>query len=123
MGKLEFLPGSIPGIPCAAAVKSDTQVYIPGTAVFTDGQGEWIGDVRIQTRMCLEQVEKTLSQWGLSRRDIAMVTVFVGREEDFVGMNQAFAEFFGQRCPARTACIVQLGHPDMLVELSCVACF
>lgn len=123
MSKLEFLPGSVPAIPCAAAVKSDTHVYISGTAVFTDAQGEPIESISTQTRLCLEQVEQTLSRWGLSRKNIAMVTVFIRRKEDFAQMNRAFGEFFGERYPARTACIVELGHPDMLVELSCVACF
>lgn len=123
MGKLEFIPGNIPGIPCAAAVKSDTHVYIPGTAVFLDEDANPIRDVREQTKRCLEQVERTLKRWSLDRRNIVMVTVFVCGQENFSGMNEAYAKFFGDRYPARTACVTALGHPDMLVELSCTACF
>lgn len=123
MSDFEYLEGKVPGIPCATAVKTKTHVYVSGTAVFQDESGHPITDVRIQTEKCLNEIERVLSNWNLDRKDIVMMTVFVKGKENFAGMNEAYKAFFGDIYPARTACITELGHPDMLVEISGVACF
>ena len=122
MGRFEYLEGEVPDIPCAAAVKTSTHVYVSGTAVFQDEQGNVFSDVKDQTCKCLNKIEQILSKWDLTRKDIVMVTVLVRGKENFMGMNEAYKGFFGDAFPSRTACVSDLGHPDMLVEISRVAC-
>jgi len=80
-----------------------------GDWVITSGQigmleGKLIsGGVVAQTKQALANIKALLESEGLSITDVAKTTVFLRHMRDFALMNDAYAEFFGEHRPARSA--------------------
>ncbi|TNJ44615.1 RidA family protein [Tamlana fucoidanivorans] len=80
-------------------------------------------DIEAQTRAVLENINKNLTQVGVSITDVVDVTTFLVSMNDFAGYNKVYAEFFKkENGPTRTTVAVhQLPHPDLLIEIKVVA--
>jgi 2-iminobutanoate/2-iminopropanoate deaminase len=106
-----------------------SQVVRAGDFLFVSGQGaidpetqEFVfSDIRKETRLTLENLERVLVGCGASRKNIVRCGVFLARAEDFSSMNEVYAEFFAGSAPARTTVAASLVEPGMLVEIDCVA--
>lgn len=93
------------------AVGAYSQGIATDDFVFTAGQialtpdGEFLEDASIadQTTRCLKNVEGILQARGLDMLDVVKVTVFLDDIEQFEAMNEAYAEFFDDEPPARSA--------------------
>ena len=48
-------------------------------------------------------------------------SVFLAEAGDFGGMNEVYAEFFGDQKPARTTVEAKFVVPEMKIEVDCVA--
>ncbi|MEU4194687.1 RidA family protein [Kribbella sp. NPDC026611] len=79
-------------------------------------------DIREQTRAVLENVRDILGAVGAGLEDVVSVTTYLVSMNDFGGYNEVYGEFFDENGPARTTVAVhQLPHPQLLIEISCVA--
>ncbi len=119
---------STPGAP--AAIGPYSQAVRAGDLLFCSGQipldprsGEILGpgDIRVQTRACLENLKALLEAGGSSLERVVKTTVFLKDLGDFGAMNQVYGEFFPQNPPARAAVEVSRLPKDVLVEIQCVA--
>ena len=98
------------------AVGAYSQATTDGNVVFTAGQialtpdGDLLDDEPIptQTRQCLENVKAILEEEGLTMQDVLKTTVFLADIADFDEMNEAYAEYFQDNPPARSA--VEVGN-------------
>ncbi|MET4575469.1 RidA family protein [Ottowia thiooxydans] len=80
------------------------------------------GDIAAQTRYCLNQIQHSLRDIGLSMSDIVKTTVWIARVEDFVDFNAAYAEAFkGLIAPARSTVRADLMIEGALVEIEAIA--
>ena len=112
-----------------AAVGAYSQAATDGSLLFTAGQlpltpdGELLdGDsVAAQTRQCLENVLAILGSEGLDATDVLKVTIFLDDVDDFDEMNEAYAEFFAEDPPARSAVEVGRVPKGAAVEIEAVA--
>jgi len=110
-----------------------TYPYSPGTRggnmVFTAGQVAWgsdgnivgIGDIEVQTRQTLSNVEAVLREGGASWDDVLKCNVYLKDMKDFQRMNEIFSEIFADRPPARTTVQTPMAEETMLVEIEAVA--
>jgi 2-iminobutanoate/2-iminopropanoate deaminase len=106
-----------------------SQVVRAGDLLFVSGQGpidpdtqEFVFDgIQGETKRTLENVERVLAGCGAGRRHIVKCGVFLARAEDFVAMNEVYAEFFAEGAPSRTTVAVAMVEPGMSVEIDCVA--
>ena len=106
-----------------------SQVVRAGDFLYVSGQGpidpatqEFVfSDIRGETRLTLENVERVLKGCGASKRNIVKCGVFLTKAEDFNAMNEAYAAFFEGTAPARTTVQATLVEPGMKVEIDCVA--
>ena len=106
-----------------------SQVVRAGDFLYVSGQGpidpatqEFVfSDIRGETRLTLENVERVLKGCGASKRNIVKCGVFLAKAEDFTAMNEAYAAFFEGTAPARTTVQATLVEPGMKVEIDCVA--
>jgi 2-iminobutanoate/2-iminopropanoate deaminase len=106
-----------------------SQVVRAGDFLYASGQGpidpatqEFVfSDIRGETRLTLENVERVLKGCGASKRNIVKCGVFLARAEDFSAMNEVYAAFFEGTAPARTTVQATLVEPGMKVEIDCVA--
>ncbi|HEX5285046.1 MAG TPA: RidA family protein [Bryocella sp.] len=106
-----------------------SQVVRAGDLLFVSGQGaidpdtqEFVfGDIRSETKLTLENVERVLIGCGATRKNIVKCGVFLAKAEDFDAMNEVYGAFFFEGAPARTTVQATLVEPGMKVEIDCVA--
>lgn len=106
-----------------------SQVVRAGDFLFVSGQGPIdpetqefaFGDIKSETRLTLENVERVLAGCGASRKNIVKCGVFLGKASDFAAMNEAYGAFFGDTCPARTTVQTGLVEEGMKIEIDCIA--
>ena len=112
-----------------AAIGPYSQAIKAGNLLFTSGQipiepstGQVIqGDIQIQTRQVLENLKAVLEAGGSSLEKVLKATVFIKDMNDFVKVNEIFAEYFQENPPARS-CIEAARLPkDVEVEIEAVA--
>jgi 2-iminobutanoate/2-iminopropanoate deaminase len=101
-------------LPFSPAVKADGLIYVAGT-MSQDG-----GDIRAQTKWCLEDLDRTLKAAGSTLQNAASINVYLKNQGDFAAMNEVYRTFFKENPPARTTIVADLVIPSGLVEMSAV---
>ena len=112
-----------------AAVGAYSQATTNGDLVFTAGQlpmtaeGELLEDepIEVQTRQALENVKAILDEEGLTMQDVLKVTVLMDDIEEFDEMNAAYAEYFQDNPPARSAFEVAEVPKGAKIEIEVIA--
>jgi enamine deaminase RidA (YjgF/YER057c/UK114 family) len=92
---------------------------VSGTApVGDDGSVVGVGDPYVQTKRCIEIIEKALQEAGSGLADVVRTRVFVTDISQWETIGRAHGEAFGEILPA-TAMVEISGliDPDMLVEI------
>ncbi|MGD0091086.1 MAG: Rid family detoxifying hydrolase [Planctomycetota bacterium] len=106
--------------------------YSPGVAcgglLFVSGQvprdaaGNIVAaSIEAATAQALRNLGAVLAAAGCSSSNVVKTTVFLRDLGDFAGMNQAYAEFFGNHRPARSTVQVAKLPADARVEIDCIA--
>ena len=129
MGDRDAMKRIISTSDAPAAVGAYSQATTDGDLVFTAGQialtpdGEFLDDepVGVQTRQALENIRNILEEAGLTMQDVLKVTVFLGDIDDYEAMNDAYAEYFQDNPPARSAFGVGSLPKGAKVEIEAVA--
>lgn len=111
------------------AIGAYSQATATNDLLFTAGQialtpeGEFLGDepVAVQTRQCLENVKAILESEGLSLQHVVKTTIYLDDIDDFDEMNEAYAEYFADNPPARSALEVGSLPKGAAVEIETVA--
>ena len=111
------------------AVGAYSQGTTNGNVVFTAGQipvtpdGDHLEDepISVQTRQCLENLKAVIEEEGLSMQSVLKVTVYLADIGDFEAMNEAYAEYFQDNPPARSAVGVDALPKDAAIEIEAVA--
>src|SRR5688500_11344474 len=100
----------------------DSPAYVVGGFLFVSGQTarEQQG-VEAQTRAVLEKIGAILRAGGSDYAKVARCNVYLKDVGDFQKMNAVYREFFPSDFPARSTIGAPLAHPDVLVEIDCVA--
>ncbi len=105
------------------AVRVGDTVYVSGTVAWGD-DGKLIGegDVYLQARQALLNIEKALREAGATMRDVVRTRIYltdIGRWREAA---RAHAEAFAEVRPAASMVEVsRLAEPAMLVEIEAVA--
>ncbi|QLK27366.1 Rid family detoxifying hydrolase [Natrinema zhouii] len=112
-----------------AAVGAYSQATSNGSLVFTAGQipltndGELLDEepIESQTDQALYNLDAVLDEAGASSEDILKVTVFLEDIDDFDAMNEAYADYFDDQPPARSAVEVAALPKGVGVEIEAIA--
>lgn len=107
-------------------------VYVSGTSsrrpdntiagATVDEFGTTSLDIRIQTRVVIENIADILASVGAGLSDVVQVTSYLVSMNDFGGYNEIYGEHFDETGPTRTTVAVhQLPHPHLLIEIQAVA--
>ena len=108
--------------PVNDAVKAGTQVWL--VAIAEDpATGEIVpGDIGVQTRRTIENLDIAIKAAGGALADIVQVQVFLIDRADAKGMNAVYAEFFQPPYPVRATVVVkELLADDLRVEMLATA--
>jgi len=104
-------------------------ILASGKLIFTAGQipldpqtGQVVqGDIKVQTRQVLKNIQAVLNKAGASLADVVKTTVFLRNMEEFAGMNEIYAEFFRNEPPARSTVEVSKLPRDSKIEIEVIA--
>lgn len=108
--------------PYSQAVKAGNTLYVSGQIPTDPATGDLVeGSVADEARQVLRNVEAILTASGYSFDDVVKATIFLRDMGDFSAVNEVYAEFAGERPPARE-CIAVAGLPkNVRVEISVIA--
>ncbi len=116
----ENAPGAIG--PYSQAVRAGNLVFCSGQIPLDPQTGEFVSDdIAEQTRQVLKNLSAVLEAAGTSLNNVVKTTVFLSDMNDFVKMNEIYAEFFGENKPARATVQAARLPRDAKVEIECIA--
>ena len=87
----------------------------PATGNFVEG------GIQEQTRQALTNAQNILKAAGTDLSHVVKTTVYLNSMDDFVAMNEVYAQFFSQPYPARSAVAVEKLPKGALVEVEVLA--
>lgn len=94
---------------------SSGQIPLTAEGVMVDG------DIIAQTNQVFENLKAVLAEAGTSLEQVIKTTVFMADMNDFVAMNEVYAQHFGEHKPARSAVEVARLPKDSKVEIEVIA--
>ena len=113
-------PGAIG--PYSQAIKTDTMVFVSGQLAIDPASGELVtGDIRLETRQALTNLQAILEAAGSSLAQVVKTTVYIADMDQFGDINTAYAEFFKTDPPARACVEVARLPKDANVEIEAIA--
>jgi 2-iminobutanoate/2-iminopropanoate deaminase len=118
-----FPPGTAaPRGPYTPAIRAGDFVYVSGQVpVDPMTQKAVSGDIGVETRRVLENIQLILKGCGATLSDVVRCTVFLADANDFAAMNAVYAEMFGDAKPTRTTVVAGFVLPGIKVEIDAIA--
>ncbi|MEK5236251.1 RidA family protein [Paenibacillus sp. FSL L8-0470] len=107
-----------------------TQGYSVNGTIYISGQfshdteGAFVGegDIEVQTRQTLENLDRVLAGFGVTRSNLAYVEVYLTNAQDFETCLKLFKEYMGDHRPAGSLIgVTFLAYPEQRIEISAVA--
>lgn len=117
------LPGAESGLCYSPAIRYGDTLYVSGQ-VGMDEAGHIPSDIQGQTTVAIENAKKLIEAAGGSLDNVLMCRCFLQKKEDFDGMNEAYAKFFGgahNTAPARYTVVAPPVDEAYLVEIAMIA--
>ena len=102
------------------AVRAGDFVFLTGQVPMVNGKVMTNGDIKEQTRACLENIRETLAEAGCALCDVVKSMVWLRSRDDIGGFDAIYAEYFPDGPPARSALISDF-LVDIRVEIECIA--
>lgn len=101
-GDLLFVSGQLPINPETGVIESD--------------------DIKVQAKQSLENVKRILEEAGYCLEDVVKTTCFITSMADFTEINEVYADYFKENCPARSCVSVKELPKQASFELEVIAC-
>jgi 2-iminobutanoate/2-iminopropanoate deaminase len=107
--------------PYSQAVEVNGMIYTSGQiGLMPDGQMAGNGIIS-QTNQVIKNLKAVLEAGGSSMNNVIKTTIFLADMDDFVTVNEIYAEYFGDHKPARSTVAVKSLPKNALVEIECIA--
>jgi 2-iminobutanoate/2-iminopropanoate deaminase len=110
------------------AIGPYSQAIIANGMIYTSGQigllpnGDIAGNgIASQTNQVLHNLKAVLEAGGSSMENVIKTTIFLADMDDFVAVNEIYAEHFGSHKPARSTVAAKTLPRNALVEIECIA--
>lgn len=108
--------------PYSQAVVHAGMVYTAGQIALDPQSMQLVGgDVAAQTERVFRNLEAVLEAAGASLASVVKTTVFLADMNDFGGMNEVYARWFGDHRPARSTVQAAALPKGAAVEIEAVA--
>ena len=98
-------------------------VFLAGQIALDPNSGEIVGegDIRIQTKQVMTNIESILTASGLTWDNVVKTSIFLSDLTNFNLMNEIYGQYFTEQPPARACVEVSRLPKDVLVEIECIA--
>jgi 2-iminobutanoate/2-iminopropanoate deaminase len=110
-----------PTAPLSPGYSAGGVLYVSGQVANDPEGGILVGDFEAEVEGTLDNVEKVLAAGGATWDDVVKVGVYLSNSLLFAPFNEIYARRLGDHRPARTALIVDFGHPNVRVEVDAIA--
>lgn len=117
--KTDLAPGAIG--PYSQGIDVGNMIFFSGQLPIDSQTGTMPEGIEAQTTQSLNNVKGLLESQGLDLSNVVKTTVFLNDMNDFVKMNEIYAQYFTQPYPARSAVEVARLPKDALVEIEVIA--
>lgn len=107
--------------PYSQAVKHNGLVYTSGQIALTPAGEMTEEDIVKQTHQVMKNVSAVLEASGSALDQVIKTTIFLSDMDNFVTVNEIYAEYFGSHRPARATVAVKTLPKNALVEIDCIA--
>ncbi|MCF6465355.1 RidA family protein [Clostridium sp. Cult2] len=113
-------PGAVG--PYSQGVKTDNLIFTSGQLPIVPETGELLkGDIKKETRLCLENVLTIVEEGGATLKDIVKVNIYIKDMNDFPLINEEYEDFFKDHKPARSCVEVAKLPKDGDIEIEAIA--
>ena len=108
--------------PYNQAIISSQFIFVSGQ-IPLDQDGKLVSDdIQRQTLQCLNNIESILKEIKIDKSNIVKTTIFLQNIEDFLTVNEVYANFFkGTLYPARSTIEVSRLPKDVKIEIEAIA--
>ena len=108
--------------PYSQAVEVNGTLYISGQLPIDASTGKFAeGGIKEQTEQALKNIGDILEEAGYTFRDVVKSTCLLNDIADFAAMNEVYAKYYTEECPARAAFAVKSLPMGALVEIETIA--
>ena len=108
--------------PYSQAVEAGGFVFVSGQIPLAPATGEMVhGGSEAQTARVLDNLQAILIAAGASLTDVVKTTVYLKDMGDFARVNEVYARYFLEECPARVCVAVSDLPKGALVEIDVIA--
>ena len=108
--------------PYSVGIKWGNLIFASGQLGIDPETGDIVsGGVQAQTRQALKNLQAVMASSGMSLDNVVKTTVFLNDINDFLKMNEVYAEFFNGDFPARSAIQAAALPKGGLVEIEAIA--
>lgn len=108
--------------PYSQAIKANGFVFCSGQIPLDPASGELVyGTIEEETRQVMDNLSAVLKAAGSSFDKVVKTTIFLADMEDYGRVNAVYAEYFGEKPPARAAVAVATLPKEVRVEIEATA--
>jgi len=108
--------------PYSQAVQIANLLYTSGQIPIEPKSGQVVaGGIEGQAKQVFANLQAILEAVGAGFADVVKTTVFIKDMNDFVKLNQIYAQYFSEPFPARSCIEVARLPKDVLVEVEVIA--
>ncbi|MEG0526376.1 MAG: RidA family protein [Longicatena sp.] len=109
--------------PYSQGVVSENLMFVSGQLPINPKTGVIeCQDIKGQATQSLENVKSILKNAGYELGDVVKTTCFITDMADFAELNEVYANYFVENCPARSCVSVKELPKQALFELEVIAC-
>ncbi len=108
--------------PYSQAVQFNNLLFISGQIPLEPKSGEIVkGNIKEMTKQILDNLNSILTASGSSLDNVLRTTIFLTNLDDYVEVNEIYAEFFEKSMPARSTVQVSRLPMDVPIEIDAIA--
>ena len=107
--------------PYSQAVEAGNMLFISGQIPVNPATGDVPSGITAQTEQVMKNIEAILKEAGYDFKNIVKTTCLLSDIANFGPMNEVYAKYFPENCPARAAFAVRDLPKGVLVEIESIA--
>ncbi|MEZ3597555.1 MAG: RidA family protein [Paramuribaculum sp.] len=107
--------------PYSQAISTGNLLFISGQIPVNPADGTIPEGIKAQTAQSIANIKAILAEAGMTFDNVVKTTVFLSDMNNFVPMNEVYAENFTAPFPARSAVAVKDLPKGVLVEIETIA--
>lgn len=107
--------------PYSQAIEINNMVFTSGVIPIVPATGEIVsGGIEEQAEQALRNLQALIEDAGGSLANTVKTVVFIKNMDDFAKVNEIYARYFSENCPARSCVEVARLPKDVLIEIEAI---